>query len=341
MPGTLETPVTKKSQLSDRSEDSCLGWHRSWGSVTRTCKADGMYLYPIGSSAAAMVCFLGLTWNCLPVLSQNLPHLSKVTSGGEFKQRPAWSPDGRYVCFARYEGNTIQLWLKNLESQKERRLTNRDTPEYDASWAPDGKRLVFCAVAQSPGQGNLDLCTVGVEDLTSRHLIGDNGKLSHEESPAWSPDGKQIAFTSTRDGNQEIYVMDPSGQNIKRVTQDPGLDAHPTWTPDGKHLLFATNRWGDFEIAAIDPQGAQIQRLTNQKGLDDYPVCSPDGRSIAFVSLRSGNFEVYLMPREGGSPTNISNNPGIDNFPSWTSHGDLSWISNREGDFSLYVLGTK
>lgn len=275
------------------------------------------------------------------VQSEGLPQLTKIVGGGEFKQRPSWSPDGKFVCFARYEGSKIQLLLKHLETKQERRLTNRDTPEYDASWAPDGKRLVFCAIAQSPGQGNLELCTVGVDDLTSRHLIGDSGKLSHEESPAWSPDGKRIAFTSTREGNQEIYLIDADGQNLKRITQDPGLDAHPTWTPNGKQLLFATSRWGDLEIATVDPQGAQIQRLTHQKGLDDYPVCSPDGRTIAFTSLRSGDFEIYTMPRDGGLPTNVSNNPEIDNFPSWTSTGDLSWISNRDRDFSIYVMRTK
>jgi TolB protein len=276
-----------------------------------------------------------------PTQGAEQPSLTKLISGGEFKQRPSWSPDGRFVCFARYQANTVHLWLKDLETLKERRLTNRDTPEYDASWSPDGKRLVFCAIAQSPGQGNLDLCTVGVDDQQSRHLIGDDGKLSHEESPAWSPDGKQIAFTSTRDGNQEIYTLDADGQNLKRVTQDPGLDAHPTWTPDGKQLLFATNRWGDFEIAAVDPLGERVDRLTHQRGLDDYPVCAPDGRTIAFVSHRFGNFEVYIMPREGGAATNISADPGIDNFPSWTSTGQLSWISNRDGEFGLYVIRRK
>lgn len=286
-----------------------------------------------------LLSFIGIA--NVPGQSELSPPLSKIVEGGEFKQRPSWSPDGQFLCFSRYEGSKIQLWLKHLKTGQERRLTNRDTPEYDASWAPDGKRLVFCAIAQSPGQGNLELCTVGVEDLTSRHLIGDSGKLSHEESPAWSPDGKRIAFTSTREGNQEIYLIDADGQNLKRITQDPGLDAHPTWTPNGKQLLFATSRWGDLEIASVDPQGAQIQRLTHQKGVDDYPVCSPDGRTIAFASLRSGNFEIYTMPTAGGLPTNVSHSPEIDNFPSWTSTGDLSWVSNRDGDFSIYVLGMK
>lgn len=290
---------------------------------------------PLIKSLAFLACCM--QWNS-GVRSEDLAKLAKVTTCGSFKQRPAWSPDGQFACFARYDGSKVRIWLKNLETKTERRLTNREMPEYDASWAPDGKRLVFCSVGQTPGQGNLDLSIVALDDPAPKHLIGDNGKLSHEESPAWSPDGKQIAFTSTRDGNQEIYLIDADGQNLKRVTQDPGLDAHPTWTPDGKQLLFATNRWGDFEIAAVDPKGEQVLRLTHQKGLDDYPICSPDGRQIAFVSNRSGDFEVYTMPREGGPPVNVSNDPGIDNFPTWTYSGNLAWISNREGEFDLFVL---
>ena len=270
---------------------------------------------------------------------QQVINPTQLTQDGKFKQRPVFSANGTYVCFARYAGNTIQLWLKNLESGAERRLTRRETPEYDASFSPDGKRLVFCAVTQTPGQGNLDLCTIGIEDQDSRHLIGDDGKLSHEESPAWSPDGKQIAFTSTRDGNQEIYLINADGQNLRRVTQDPGMDAHPTWTPDGKSILFATNRWGDFEIASVDPMGEKVERLTHQKGLDDYPVCSPDGRQIAFASLRAGNSEIFTIPRTGGPATNCSDDPGLDMFPAWTATGQLAWISNRSGEFELYLTG--
>ena len=264
--------------------------------------------------------------------------LRKLTADGAFKQRPTWSPVGQQVCFARHKGSQIRLWILDLETQQDRRLTARDLPEYDASWSADGKQLVFCGVAQTPGQGNLDLCTVATDKPDSKHLLGDSGKLSHEEAPAWSPDGKSIALTSTRDGNQELYIMDASGQNLKRITQDPGLDAHPTWTPDGRHLLFASNRWGNFEIARVDTNGEHVERLTNSRTLDDYPVCSPDGSQIAFLSNRTGQYDVFVMDRTGGDAVNISQHEGIDNFPAWTSKGDLTWVSDRDGGFEIYLL---
>jgi Tol biopolymer transport system component len=231
--------------------------------------------------------------------------------------------------------------LLDPQTGKQRRLTSRELPEYDASWSPDGKRLVFCSVAQSGTQGNLDLSTISLEKPEPKHFLGDSGTLSHEESPAWSPDGKQIALTSTRDGNQEIYVIDATGQNLKRITQDPGLDAHPTWTPDSRHLLFATNRWGDFEIARVDIEGANVERLTTSRGMDDYPVSSPDGTLIAYMSNRAGQYEIWVMPQSGGESQNISQDAAVDNFPAWTPLGDLSWVSNRDGGFEIYLLSAR
>lgn len=280
-------------------------------------------------------CWLLLLCPC--VLANDAIELRKLTSDGLYKQRPVWSRQAQQVCFARHEGSKIFLWLLDTRTGEQRRLTERRSPEFDASWSPDGKSLVFCCVEQTPGQGNVDLSTLPLEKPELKKLIGDDQKLSHEESPAWSPDGRQIAFTSTRDGNQEIYLIEPSGENLRRITQDPGLDAHPTWTPDGQRLLFATNRWGDFEIATVDIKGEKVERLTMSPGLDDYPVCSPDGSTIAFLSNRTRQYEVFTMPANGGEPRNVSQHPGIDNFPAWTAEGDLSWVSDRDGGFEIYL----
>ena len=66
--------------------------------------------------------------------------------------------------------------------------------------------------------------------------------------PAWSPDGKRIAFTSNRDGNYEIYVMNADGTGLRNVTQHPGQDNYAAWSPDGKHLAFLSNRSGSYDI---------------------------------------------------------------------------------------------
>jgi len=262
----------------------------------------------------------------------------RLTHDGHFKQRPVWSPDGKHVVFTRHRGGKIGLVVMAADGSEEQSITPGQLPQYDACWSPEGTRLAFTHVPQSGTQGNLDVYICRADGSEPKLFAGDKGKLSHEEYPAWSPDGKRIAFSSTFEGNQELYVAEPGSADRKRLTNDPALDAHPAWSPDGKQIAFATNRWGDFEIAMMDADGGNLKRLTESRGLDDYPVFSPDGRRLAFTSNRDGNFEIYVIDADGRNPTNATQHEALDNFPAWTPNAKLAFVSNRAGGFEIYVI---
>jgi len=263
--------------------------------------------------------------------------ITRITHDGNFKQRPAWSSDGQHLVYARHRGATIYLIHHDLKSKQEERLTKNTHPEYDAVFAPDNKSLLYAYDKASPNQGDIEVHQLNFETRISRPIAVTEGKLSHEESPCWSPDGQRIAFTSTRHGNQELYVAGQDGKDPVRLTSHPAIDAHPSWSPDGKQIAFATNTWGDLEIALIRPDGTGLRRLTNSRGLDDYPAWSPDGRWIAFTSNRDRNLEIYVYEVSSGSTENVTRQPSIDNFPAWTADGQLSFISNRDSGFDIYV----
>jgi TolB protein len=266
----------------------------------------------------------------------------RLTHDGLDKQRPIWSPDGRHLLFARYEagGSKIRQYVLDLGSPKSpaRRLTDRADPEYNGAFSPDGARVLFAAITLSGTQGNLDIAAINVDGTGYKKVIGDGPNLAHQDWPSWSPEGKRFAFSSTHDGNQELYTAAADGTDVIRLTQNPGLDAHPTWSPDGRTIAFATDRWGGLELAAVGRDGRGLLRLTNSRGLDDYPAYSPDGSRLAFVSNRDGQFEIYIANADGSAPFNLSRQPGRDTYPTWTPDGrGVTFVSDRNGGLDLFT----
>jgi len=261
----------------------------------------------------------------------------QLTWDGHYKQRPAWSPNGKHLLYAVHEGSRIRLATVARGAREPRRLTDSPLRQYDGTFSADGERIIFCHVKQSGTQGDVELFEMPFSGGEPK-LWKSGGKLSHEEAPAWSPDGKRVAYTSTVNDNQELFVANADGSDVVRVTNDPALDAHPAWSPDSAWLVFATARYGDLEIARIRPDGTGYERLTHSQGLDDYPCWSPDGKTIAFSSNRTGDFDIWLMEADGSQPRNATQRPSLENFPCWSPKGELTFVSNASEEFEIYLL---
>lgn len=301
----------------------------------------------MNSSRSAYALLLALGALSCPAGAED-PAPIRLTRDGLDKIRPAFTPDGKSLVFARHEpgGDAIRLYIADRDDpgppESWKRLTDRKEPEYQATPSPDGKRFVLTGVQLSGSQGNLDLFLLDAGKLTPSKLIGDTGSgLSHQEWPAWSPDGKRLAYSSTHEANQEIYAADANGGDVVRITRHPGTDAHPCWTPDCRWILFATDRWGGLELAKARPDGTEVTRLTKSPGLDDYPAVAPDGRRVAFVSRRDGQPEIYVMDLDqpDAPPINASKHPARDTFPAWSPDGkSLAFVSDRESAGDLFRL---
>ncbi len=170
--------------------------------------------------------------------------------------------------------------------------------------------------------------SAGAQDKRPMSFL-DVIELPTIQDPRLSPDGKQIVFTSFRDGDAEIYLMDADGSGQLRLTSNGASDRLPAWSPDGTQIAFTTDRDGNDEIYVMNTDGSGLARLTTDPASDSYPAWSPDGRQIAFASVRDGNAEIYVMNADGSGQSRVTNDPGFDFAPDWTPHhtGDV-----RPGD---------
>src|SRR5437867_6632255 len=109
-----------------------------------------------------------------------------------------------------------------------------------------------------------------------------------------------LAFTTNRDGNDEIYVTDASGTDVLNLTNNPANDDWPSWSPDGSKIAFHSDRDGNFDVYVMNADGTGAVNVTNNPAWDDVaPRWSPDGSKIAVRTARGGNDEVYVMTAAG------------------------------------------
>jgi TolB protein len=212
----------------------------------------------------------------------------------------------------------------------------------DFTWSPDFTTIVFRAVQNI----TIDLYATNLAGDQRRQLTGTG---RNNRSPAFSPDGRWLAFTSQRDGNPEIYVMSTACLDTEtrcldtethRLTNNRFADEQAAWSPDSNHIVFQSNRDGDAEIYTMKADGSDQHRLTFSPSSELAPNWSPDGRLIAFMSDRDINDELYVMNTDGSNLVRLTNTPEYEFTPQWSPDGKqiLFQRAVRGGDFETYVM---
>lgn len=157
---------------------------------------------------------------------------------------------------------------------------------------------------------------------------------SHEPTP----EGR-IAFASDLEGDFEIYLTNPTGGGITRITDNEAEDFDPAFSPDGNRIVFTSERDGNQDIFVIGSNGSGEVRLTDNASKDYAPVWSPDGSKIAFTSERDGNPNIYLMNPDGSNQTRLTDSVAKDFRPAWSPDGArLAFTSDRDGNDEIYVM---
>ena len=158
-------------------------------------------------------------------------------------------------------------------------------------------------------------------------------------SPAWSPDGRKVAYVSFETRKPVVYVQDLVTRQRTLVANYKGSNSAPSWSPDGKTLAVALTLSGSTQVYLVSAGGGGLRRLTNTDGIDTEPHFSPDGQTIYFTSDRSGGPQIYKMSATGGPAQRITFAGDYNISPRISPDGKtLAFISRREGRFQLYTL---
>lgn len=276
----------------------------------------------------------------------NLTNLTKDWSKGAFF--PEVSPDGRRIAFsARTDVHPeIGIWLMDIDGSHPQKVTDDRIFRgcLGPSWSPDGSRLVFSAfsdvLSKAPGcdgMGSMCWFDLYIVDLGSRGIATDLGsreivRLTRDPMtgyyPAWSPDGRRVAFvrddplTSIHTGG--LWVVDVDGTNLRQLTAAGRAAEKPSWSPDGSRILYYRIDQGELSVIDADGAGSPVN-LFNDGRWGGWPAWSPDGSKIAYL-YRSN---IWLMDAE--STISVQLTHGRDARGGSIAYGSISWTPGTVG----------
>jgi Tol biopolymer transport system component len=224
------------------------------------------------------------------------------------------------IAFASNRSGVPQIYISNIDGTNVTPLTALENGACQPAWSPDGKLLVFI----SPCAKRVDFFEAGYVDSSLYLMNADGTNITQltnvpgaDFDPAWSPDGKRIAFASMRDGNKQIYTLDVASLAVERLTiTEPGTEtSQPAWSPDGKMIAYMVKRVSTYQVWVMDDTGQRNQQLVRsaQTIWDFNPIWSPDGAFLLFSERRSSGFSPPWLMR---IPYPVSGDPlRLNQFP--------------------------
>jgi len=185
--------------------------------------------------------------------------------------------------------------------------------------------------------GNKEIYVLGI-DGKDVSPVTNNGSINL--SPAWSPDGNAISWTSYKNSNPDVYLKDLRSGRTRILSNRMGINVSPTFSPDGGSVAVARTAGADSDLFLIDSRTGELrQRLTTGGGIDVSPSFAPDGKKVAFASERSGGAQIYLMDLTTGGSERVTYTGDFNTDPVISPTGDkIAFVSRAPGGFDIVVV---
>jgi serine/threonine-protein kinase len=240
-----------------------------------------------------------------------LTEVVRLTTLPGLEDQPTWAPDGRTLIYTSSEGGHLGLWMRQVDGDRALRVGLEDVDEAQPAYSPDGSQVAFVSARNRGGR----LGIFRGPRATEAYLYGQNGdlfvmpalggnarKLADDAyDPSWSPDGREIAFRSARDGSWRLYTVSVTDGRITRVRGAEPRVAGLDWSPDGRWIAFVAGEtdatgWDLYVISTAATDSVARQLTSDSASVALHPAWSPNSDWIAFSSTRGGSLNLWGVP---------------------------------------------
>lgn len=252
----------------------------------------------------------------------------RITNADADDRDPMWSTDGRRLAYASRKDGNWEIYIYDVLAGETTRMTYNLGFEAGPDWSPHGGEYLVYEGYQN--DTHLDIFFMRADGSEPPQRL-PGSSTAPDFSPAWSPDGRRIAFVSWRDGNQDIYIFSLDTQEITNLTNTPNRhEDHPAWSPDGRFIAYTAVEAGieTIFIKAADDPSAEARIFRRGR----TPAWSPDGSALVFAVDGSSSTLITVAPFEGtGVATEVIQAPLGATSPTWTSASLPASLINSGG----------
>ncbi len=243
------------------------------------------------------------------------------------------------IAFVSTRTGTKEIWAMDYDGSNQRPLTSLRTISLTPRWSPDATRIAFTCYGLAGGVTSAQICLYSLETAKPMAFMRYKGTNS---SPAWSPDGSKIMFMSSMHGDPELFMIDVSGGNLRRITYSAGVDTSPAWNPKtGQQIAFVSDRGGLPNLYLMNADGSSVEKLElPDMGYVIDPAWAPNGQLLAFSWRRpNGNYDIYVMDIATRQIVELTRDAARNERPSWAPDGrHIVFESTRTGTRQIWSM---